>query len=79
MKVKYTMDDGQVGKKYIVTLIDYFSKWPEAEALANNNADSVARFIYLDLFSRHVVLKINLATLSALLFARASASGHLLK
>ena len=34
------------GKKYIVTLIDYFSKWPEAEALANKNADSVARFIF---------------------------------
>ena len=34
------------GKKYIVTLIDYFSKWPEAEALTNNNADSVARFIF---------------------------------
>ena len=30
------------GEKYIVTLIDYFSKWPEAEALANKDADSAA-------------------------------------
>ena len=33
-------------KKYIITLTDYFSKWPEAEALANKDADSVARFIF---------------------------------
>ena len=34
------------GKKYTVTFITYFSKWPEAEALANKDADSVARFIF---------------------------------
>ena len=34
------------GKKYIVTLIDYFSKWPEAETLANYDADSVATLIF---------------------------------
>ena len=32
--------------KYIVTMIDYFSKWPEAAALADKSAKAVAMFIY---------------------------------
>ncbi len=34
------------GNKYIVTLVDYFSKWPEAEALPNKSAEEVALFLY---------------------------------
>ena len=34
------------GKKYIVTMIDYFSKWPEATALPDKTAKGVAQFIY---------------------------------
>lgn len=34
------------GSKYIVTLVDYFSKWPEAEALPDKSAKSVALFLY---------------------------------
>lgn len=34
------------GNKYIVTLVDYFSKWPEAEALPNRSAKSVVLFLY---------------------------------
>ena len=34
------------GNKYIVTLVDYFSKWPEAEAMADKSANSVALFLY---------------------------------
>ena len=34
------------GNKYIVTLVDYFSKWPEAEALSDKSAEGVALFLY---------------------------------
>ena len=34
------------GNKHIVTLVDYFSKWPEAEAIPDKSADSVAQFLY---------------------------------
>ena len=30
------------GNKYIITLVDYFSNWPEAEALPDNSAKGVA-------------------------------------
>lgn len=39
------------GNKYVVTLVDYFSKWPEASALPDKNATGVAHFIY-ELFCR---------------------------
>lgn len=34
------------GNKYIVTLTDYFSKWPEAAALPNKSAEQVAYFMH---------------------------------
>lgn len=34
------------GNCYIIVATDYFSKWPEAAALPNNNAISVATFLY---------------------------------
>ena len=34
------------GNKYVVTLVDYFSKWPEAEVLPDKSAKSVALFLY---------------------------------
>ena len=34
------------GYKYIVTLVDYLSKWPEAEPLPNRSAKRVALFLY---------------------------------
>src|SRR6266498_1930635 len=39
--------------KYIVIAIDYFTKYPEARALTNANAKSVANFIYEDIICRH--------------------------
>src|SRR6266542_4273798 len=41
------------GNKYIVVAIDYFTKYPEARALTNANAKSVAKFIYEDIICRH--------------------------
>ena len=34
------------GNKYIITLVDYFSKWPEAEALPDKSSKGVALFLY---------------------------------
>src|SRR6266540_2377815 len=41
------------GNKYIVVTIDYFTKYPEARALSNANAKSVANFIYEDIICKH--------------------------
>ena len=34
------------GNRFIINLVDYFSKWPEAEAIPNTSAESVAHFLY---------------------------------
>lgn len=34
------------GNKYIITLVDYFSKWAEAAPLPNKTTAEVAKFIY---------------------------------
>lgn len=34
------------GNRYIVTLVDYFSKWPEAEPIPDKSAKTVAAFLY---------------------------------
>src|SRR6266498_1118708 len=41
------------GNKYIVVAIDYFTKYFEAKALTNANAESVANFIYKDIIYRY--------------------------
>ena len=40
------------GSKYIITLSDYFSKWPEADAIPSKEATCVASFL-LEIFCRH--------------------------
>ena len=40
------------GNKYIITVTDYFSKWPEAGPLADKSAGGVANFMF-SLFCRH--------------------------
>ncbi|GES79036.1 putative integrase core domain protein [Rhizophagus clarus] len=39
--------------RYIVTAMDYFTKWPEAKTLEKADAKEVARFIYEDIICRH--------------------------
>jgi len=34
------------GNQYIITLMDYFSKWPEAEAVKSKSAETIALFLY---------------------------------
>ena len=40
------------GNKYIMTVTDFFSKWPEAKAIPTKEARNVAEFLYA-LFMRH--------------------------
>ena len=40
------------GNKYIVTVTDYFSKWPEAASLKDKTAAGVTDFLF-SLFCRH--------------------------
>ena len=39
--------------RYIVTAMDYLTKWPEARALQEATAEKVADFIYEDIICRH--------------------------
>ena len=48
-------------KRYIVTAIDYLTKWTEAKALYKATADEVATFIYEDIICRHGCPKIILS------------------
>ncbi|GBC53477.2 putative integrase core domain protein [Rhizophagus irregularis DAOM 181602=DAOM 197198] len=43
------------GNKYIIVAIDYFTKWPEARAISNIKAETVAKFIYEEIICRHGV------------------------
>jgi len=46
------------GNCYIVTLVDFFSKWPEAEPLRDKSAKSVSLFLY-KMICRYWVCVIN--------------------
>ncbi len=48
-----SLTESSRGNKYIVVAIDYFTKYPEARALANANARNVANFLYEDIICRH--------------------------
>ena len=41
------------GNKYIVTAIDYFTKWPEVRALKEAIAKEVSNFIYEEIICKH--------------------------
>ena len=43
----------QKGNKYVATLVEYFSKWPEAAPLPDKSAIGVGMFLY-ELFCRYV-------------------------
>ena len=45
------------GNRYIIICSDYFSTWPEADALKSKDADGVAMFLY-KLITRHGVAEI---------------------
>src|SRR2546430_17379755 len=41
------------GNKYIIVAMDYLTKWPEAQAVPNANAETTANFLYETIISRH--------------------------
>ncbi|CAJ0857609.1 11407_t:CDS:2, partial [Entrophospora sp. SA101] len=41
------------GNRYIIVATDYLTKWPEARAIQNIQAETVAQFIYEDIICRH--------------------------
>ena len=45
------------GKKYIVFAIDFFTKWVEAEALKEADAQTIVKFIYSKIICQHEVPK----------------------
>src|SRR3954452_11656393 len=40
-------------KRYIILAVDFFTKWTEAVAVPNTDAQTVAKFIYSDIICRH--------------------------
>ena len=48
------------GNKYIMTVSCFFSKWPEATALADKTAIGVAEFLF-KLFTRHGCCKVKIS------------------
>ena len=55
------------GNQYIVTLMDYFSKWPEAEAVKSKSAETVAMFLY-KVICRYVSLHVLMHLILKLIF-----------
>ena len=45
------------GNRYIVVAMDYFTKWPEARAIPDAKANTVAKFLFEKIISRHGVPK----------------------
>src|ERR1051325_2100811 len=43
------------GNRYIIVAMDYLTKWPEAKAIPNMKAETVAEFIYKEIICRHGV------------------------
>ena len=50
------------GNCYIITLVDYFSKWPEAESIADKTARTVAEFLYKIIYACRQMYMIYLHT-----------------
>ena len=47
------LPETQRKNKYIIVMTDYFTKWPEAEAVQNIQASTIADFIYRTIYCRH--------------------------
>jgi transposase InsO family protein len=46
------------GNRYIITAMDYFTRWPEAKAVPAATAFEAAKFIYEDIICRHGIVDI---------------------
>ena len=50
--IKGPLPRTQQGNRYIIVAIDYFTKWPEAKAIADIKASTVAKFIFEEIICR---------------------------
>ena len=53
--IKGPLPRTQKGNRYIIVAMDYFTKWPEAKAIPDMKAETVAEFIYKEIICRHGV------------------------
>ena len=52
------LPETEQGNRYIIMAIDYFTRWPEARAVPQANAQNAAKFIYEELICRHSTINI---------------------
>ena len=46
------------GNRYIITTVDYFTRWPEARAVPQASAQQAAKFIYEKIICRHDIVDV---------------------
>src|SRR6185369_3619820 len=46
------------GNRYIITAVDYFTRWPEARAVPQASAQQAAKFIYEEIICRHGIVDV---------------------
>jgi hypothetical protein len=51
--IKGPLPPSKHGNRYIIVAMDYLTKWPEAKAVSDIKATTVAKFIYEDIICRH--------------------------
>jgi hypothetical protein len=57
MDVFGPLPDTYQGMKYILVVMDYFSKWPEVFALEDQQAETIFKYL-LEVISRHGAMKV---------------------
>ena len=55
------------GFRYVVTAVDYFTKWVEARPLKSKTAEEVASFLFHDIVCRHGCVDIQIKDESSLI------------
>ena len=46
------------GNRYIITAVDYFTRWPKARAVPQVSAQQAAKFIYEEIICRHGIVDV---------------------
>src|SRR6266511_2597699 len=52
------LEESTQENRYIITTMDYFTRWPEARAVPYANAEAAARFIYEEIICRHGIINV---------------------
>jgi Integrase zinc binding domain/Integrase core domain len=52
------LEESTQRNRYIITAMDYFTRWPEARAVPYANAETAARFIYEEIICRHGIVNV---------------------